>query len=30
MQMKNSQTYLLGLLQNQMPQVSNLVNLATD
>jgi len=30
MQMKNSQTYLLGLSQNQMPQGSTLVNLATD
>jgi len=30
MQMKNSQTYLLGLSQNQMPRGSTLVNLATD
>jgi len=30
MQMRNSQTYLLGLSQNQMPRGSTLVNLATD
>jgi len=30
MQMRNSQTYLLGLSQNQMPRSSTLVNLATD
>jgi len=30
MQMRNSQTYLLGLSQNQMPCGSTLVNLATD
>jgi len=30
MQMINSQTYLLGLSQDQMPRGSTLVNLATD
>ena len=30
MQMRNLQTYLLGLSQNQMPWGSILVNLATD
>jgi len=30
MQMRNSQTYLLGISQNQMPRGSTLVNLATD
>jgi len=30
MQMRNSQTYLFGLSQNQMPRGSTLVNLATD
>jgi len=30
MQMRNSQTYLLGLSQSQMPRGSTLVNLATD
>jgi len=30
MQMRNSQTYLLGLSQNQMPQGSILANLPTD
>jgi len=30
MQMRNSQTYLLGLSQNQMLWGSTLVNLATD
>jgi len=30
MQMRNSQTYLLGLSQNHMPRGSTLVNLATD
>jgi len=29
MQMRNSQTYLLGLSQNQMSRGSTLVNLAT-
>jgi len=30
MQMRNSQTYLLGLSQNQMLRGSDVVNLATD
>ena len=30
MQMRNSQTYLLGLSQNQMPRGYTLVNLAAD
>jgi len=30
MQLRDSQTYLLGLSQNQMPRGSTLVNLATD